>query len=453
MLGKVISAAKFVLIHNYFITSYPQRLYWFTMTLKKIVIIVLCTLFANMAGMAWAAQGSHSKTTTAPSSSEKNVAVVPVAGSSQAAALPDSASKDKLVVPEPPQVAGTSFILTDFNSGKVLAEKEADLRVEPASLTKVMTVYVIFNELRNGHLKLDDLVTISDNAWRTEGSRMFVDVNMQVKVEDLLQGVIIQSGNDASVALAEHVAGDEATFASMMNQHAARLGMVNSHFTNSMGLPHPDHYSTARDLATLARAVIKEFPEYYRWDSQKEFTYNKITQPNRNLLLWRDASVDGIKTGHTEAAGYCMMASAKRNDMRLISVVMGTASAIKRANESQSLLNFGFRFYESHRLYSAQQALAEPKIWKGDSNNLPVGFTEDFYVTVPARRFNDLKAEISVEQKIMAPITVGTTVGKVTFTLSGEPYFEAPLVALKDVGVGSFFQRIYDEILMRVKRS
>lgn len=423
------------------------------MTLKKIVIIVLCTLFATMAGISWATQSSSAKISTTSSASEKITPKVPASGSNPVAALSDTVAKDKLVAPEPPQIEGTSFILTDFNSGKVLAEKSADMRVEPASLTKVMTVYVIFNELSKGHLKLDDLVTISDNAWRTEGSRMFVDVNKQVKVEDLLQGVIIQSGNDASVALAEHVAGDEATFASMMNQHAARLGMVNSHFTNSMGLPHPDHYSTARDLAILARAVIKEFPEYYRWDSQKEFTYNKITQPNRNLLLWRDPSVDGIKTGHTEAAGYCMMASAKRNDMRLISVVMGTASAIKRANESQSLLNFGFRFYESHRLYSAQQALSEPKIWKGDIDTLPIGFAEDFYVTVPVHRFNDLKAEISVEQKIMAPIEAGTVVGKVTFTLSGEPYFEAPLVALKKVGVGSFFQRIYDEILMRVKRS
>jgi serine-type D-Ala-D-Ala carboxypeptidase (penicillin-binding protein 5/6) len=357
---------------------------------------------------------------------------------------------NQLTTPNPPQIAGTSYILEDFNSGKVLAEKDADLKVEPASLTKVMTVYVVFNALSQGNLKLDDLVTISDKAWRTEGSRMFVKVNEQVKVEDLLQGVIIQSGNDASVALAEHIAGDEATFASLMNQHAARLGMTNSHFSNSMGLPHPDHYSTARDLAKLARAVIKEFPQYYRWDSQKEYTYNKITQPNRNLLLWRDASVDGIKTGHTEAAGYCMMASAKRNDMRLISVVMGTASTNARANESETLLNYGFRFYETHRLYAAGEVINEPRIWKGDSKTLPLGFQEDVYVTVPTRHFNDLKASITVDKKIMAPVAAGTAMGSVRFTLGGAPYFEKPIVALKAVAVGGFFKRIYDEVLMLV---
>ncbi|NOT86390.1 MAG: D-alanyl-D-alanine carboxypeptidase [Methylococcaceae bacterium] len=356
----------------------------------------------------------------------------------------------KIVIPNPPQIAGTSFILEDFNSGKVLAEKDADLKVEPASLTKVMTVYVIFNELNKGSLKMDELVTISDKAWRTEGSRMFVKVNERVKVEDLLQGVIIQSGNDASVALAEHVAGDEATFATLMNQHAARIGMKDSHFTNSMGLPGPDHYSTARDLAKLARTLIKEFPQYYRWDSQKEFTYNKITQPNRNLLLWRDPSVDGIKTGHTEAAGYCMLASAKRNDMRLISVVMGTASANARSDESESLLNYGFRFYETHRLYTAGQALSESRVWKGDSKTVPIGFREDFYVTVPVRHFNDLKATINVDNKIMAPVAAGAAMGKVSFDLGGDPYFEAPIVALKAVPVGGFFKRIFDEGLMLV---
>ncbi|MEQ1637065.1 MAG: D-alanyl-D-alanine carboxypeptidase family protein [Methylococcales bacterium] len=381
----------------------------------------------------------------------KNAAITPTpqpaSSLGSVAAVKDS---DKMVIPNAPQVAGTSYILEDFNSGKVLAEKEADLKVEPASLTKVMTVYVIFHELNKGSLKLDEFVTISDKAWRTEGSRMFVKVNERVKVEDLLQGVIIQSGNDASVALAEHVAGDEATFATLMNQHAARLGMTNSHFSNSMGLPGPEHYSTARDLAKLARALIKEFPQYYRWDSQKEFTYNKITQPNRNLLLWRDPSVDGIKTGHTEAAGYCMMASAKRNDMRLISVIMGTASANARTNESESLLNYGFRFYETHRLYTAGQALSEPRVWKGDSSTVPVGFQEDFYVTVPVRHFNDLKATINVNKKTIAPVAANAAMGSVSFALAGEPYFEAPIVALKAVPVGGFFKRIFDEALMLV---
>lgn len=423
------------------------------MRYKKIAIIVLCGFLAGISELLSAEENLPATNTTAASSGTSPAPATPaLTGTTPAPVAGIASASAKILVPDPPQVAGSSFILEDFNSGQVLAQKEADLRVEPASLTKVLTVYVIFNELKKGRLKLDDLVTISDNAWRTEGSRMFVDVNKQVKVEDLLQGVIIQSGNDASVALAEHIAGDEATFASMMNQHAARLGMTNSHFTNSMGLPHPDHYSTARDLAKLAKAVIKEFPEYYRWDSQKEFTYNKITQPNRNLLLWRDPSVDGVKTGHTEAAGYCMIASAKRNDMRLISVVMGTASALKRASESQSLLTYGFRFYETHRLYTAQQVLNESKIWKGDSNTVGLGFPEDFYVTVPVRRFNDLKATITVDQIIMAPVAAGTPIGKVSFTLSGEPYYEVPLVTLKSVGVGSFLQRIYDEILMRVSR-
>lgn len=411
---------------------------------KQFSFWVVCAFLISNLAMVHAA-GTMSE------GAEANPAAVTVAPVVTPVATP-VADGGKILIPDPPVVAGTSFILEDFNSGKVLAEKEADTRVAPASLTKVMTVYVIFNELSKGHLKLDEMVTISDNAWKTQGSRMFVDVNKQVSVEDLLQGVIIQSGNDASVALAEHVAGDEATFANLMNQHAARLGMKDTHFTNSMGLPSPDHYSTARDLAKLTRALISEFPQYYRWDSQKEFTYNKITQPNRNLLLWRDPSVDGVKTGHTEEAGYCMIASAKRNDMRLISVVMGTKSPIARANESQSLLNYGFRFYETHRLYTAKQTLSEPKIWKGDIDKLPVGFIEDFYVTVPIRHFNDLKAEINVEPKIMAPVTEGTVLGKVVFTLGGAPYFEKPLVALKTVNTGSIFQRLYDQILMMVMR-
>ncbi len=253
-------------------------------------------------------------------------------------------AKNTILIPAAPRVAAKSYILIDYNSGKVLANKNADEKLSPASLTKIMTVYVIFRELKNGHLTLDEKVTISKKAWQTPGSRMFVEVNKQVSIEDLLQGVIIQSGNDASVALAEHVAGDEATFAAMMNQHAERLGMSNSHFQNSMGLPSNNHYSTARDLAILTTAVINEFPEYYKWDSQKEFTFNNITQPNRNKLLWRDKSVDGVKTGYTADAGYCMVTSALREGMRLISVVMGTASVNARANESQSLLNYGFRF-------------------------------------------------------------------------------------------------------------
>lgn len=355
---------------------------------------------------------------------------------------------NKILIPPAPSVAASSFILIDFNSGKVLAEKNADKRLAPASLTKIMTVYVIFRELSNGHLTLDEKVTISKKAWQTGGSRMFVEVNKQVSIEDLLQGVIIQSGNDASVALAEHVAGDESTFSAMMNQHAKRLGMLNSHFENSMGLPRKNHYTTARDLATLTSAVISEFPDYYRWDSQKEFTYNNITQPNRNKLLWRDKSVDGVKTGYTEEAGYCMVTSAIRDEMRLISVVMGTASANARANESQTLINYGFRFFETYKLYAGHEALNEARIWKGDVKTLPLGLKNDLFVTIPRRHYNDLKAEVDFDKKIVAPVKEGDALGNVNVSLAGTVIVNKPLVALKTVSKGGFVERLYDEALL-----
>lgn len=357
-----------------------------------------------------------------------------------------------IFTPAPPSVAGTSYILMDFDSGRVLAEKDPDKRVSPASLTKIMTVYVVFRELKAGHLTLDEKVTVSKNAWETGGSKMFIEVNKQVAVEDLLHGVVIQSGNDASVALAEHVAGSEQTFAAMMNEQASRLGMVNSNFENSTGLPMPNHFSSARDLALLAQAVIKEFPEYYRWDSQKEFTYNNITQKNRNLLLWRDESVDGLKTGYTEDAGYCMVASAKREDMRLISVVMGTASPNARANESQSLLNYGFRFFETHKLYEASKPLAEARVRKGDVSNLAVGLAEDLYVTAPRKHFNELKAETQVDKVIVAPINKGDTVGTLNITLAGDVIDSKPLVAIDSIAEGGFFRRLYDAVLVLLER-
>jgi D-alanyl-D-alanine carboxypeptidase (penicillin-binding protein 5/6) len=332
-----------------------------------------------------------------------------------------------------------------------LAEKDADKKVAPASLTKIMTAYVIYRELAGGHLKLDDKVTISQKAWQTAGSKMFVEVGKQVRLEDLLKGMIIQSGNDASVALAEHVGGSEANFAIMMNQHAARLQMTNSHFENSMGLPTLNHYSTARDLAKLTSALIAEFPEYYRWDAQKEFTYNKITQQNRNKLLWRDKTVDGVKTGFTDDAGYCMVASAKREGMRLISVVMGTASADARANESQSLLNYGFHFYETHRLYQGNISLKEVRVWGGESKTLQLGLANDLYVTIPRHHYNELKAVMSLNQDITAPITKGKTYGVVNVSFAGEPLVNQPLVALKDVVAGNFIQRFYDKLMKKLE--
>jgi len=349
-----------------------------------------------------------------------------------------------IFTPAAPSVAASSYLLRDFNSGRVLAEKDSDKRVAPASLTKIMTVYVVFRELKAGHLTLDEKVTISQNAWETGGSKMFVEVNKQVPIEDLLQGVVIQSGNDASVALAEHVAGSEQTFATMMNEQAARLGMTNTHFENSMGLPTENHYSSARDLATLAQALIKEFPEYYRWDSQKEFTYNGITQQNRNQLLWRDPSVDGIKTGFTDDAGYCMVASAKREDMRLISVVMGTASTNARANESQSLLNYGFRFFETHRLYEGGKALKEAKVRKCETSKLQVGLAEDVYVTAPRKHFSELKAETQLDKAILAPLNKGDAVGNLVVTLEGETIASKPLVAMDAIAQGGLFRRLYD---------
>ena len=364
-----------------------------------------------------------------------------------------NAETAEIATPPAPTIAATAYILQDYHTGKVLAENNADAKLAPASLTKIMTVYVVFRELSNGHLHLEDMATISEKAWKTSGSRMFVELGNQVKVEDLLKGVIIQSGNDASVALAEHVAGNEGTFADMMNQHAARLGMTNSHFKNSDGLPMDDHYTSARDLAILTAALIKEFPEWYRWFSQKEFTFNKITQHNRNQLLSRDESVDGVKTGFTDDAGYCLVASAIREDMRLISVVLGAKSANARANENQSLLNYGFRFFESHRLYEGKKPLNEARIWKGASKTIPLGLAEDLYATIPRRQYADLKGVITVDKKITAPVKAGTKLGSVKVTLKDQLINEKDLIALESVAQGNIIQRLSDSVLMMMEKS
>lgn len=363
-----------------------------------------------------------------------------------------NAEDAEISTPAAPTIAASAYILMSYDSGKVLAENNADVKLAPASLTKIMSVYVVLREISNGHLHLDDMVTISQKAWETPGSRMFVEVGNQVKVEDLLKGVIIQSGNDASVALAEHIAGDETTFADMMNQHAERLGMKNSHFQDSNGLPIDNHYTTARDLAILTQALIKEFPEYYRWFSQKEFTFNNIVQHNRNQLLSRDETVDGVKTGFTDAAGYCLVASALRNNMRLIAVVMGASSPNARANENQNLLNYGFRFFEAHKLYSGKTALTEARIWKGDTKNLQLGLAEDLYVTIPRRHYNDLKAVITIDKKITAPVKEGTKLGSVNVTLKDEVVANKDLIALKSVEQGNIIQRIYDSAMMMLEK-
>jgi D-alanyl-D-alanine carboxypeptidase (penicillin-binding protein 5/6) len=372
----------------------------------------------------------------------------------QIAVFQAKAENSEILTPLAPTIAASAYILQDYHTGKVLAESNADAKLAPASLTKIMTVYVVFRELGNGHLHLEDLATISQKAWETSGSRMFVEVNNQVTIEDLLKGVIIQSGNDASVALAEHVAGNETTFADMMNQHAARLGMTNTHFINSDGLPGEDHYTSARDLAILTTALIKEFPDYYRWFSQKEFTFNKITQHNRNKLLGRDESVDGVKTGFTDEAGYCLVASALREDMRLISVVMGTKSVNARAIENQNLLNYGYRFFESHRLYQGKTSLSEARLWKGETQNVQLGLAEDLYVLIPRRQYSDLKAVINIDKKITAPVKEGQKLGSVNVTLkNNEVIANKDLVALNTIDQGNIIRRLYDSALMMMEKS
>lgn len=355
------------------------------------------------------------------------------------------------VIPKAPEIAAKSYILVDHNSSKIIAQKNANVPMAPASITKVMTAYVIFSELEEGNIKLDDMVTVSKKAWKTPGSRMFIKVNSKVSVKELLQGMIIQSGNDASVALAEHIAGSEDTFAALMNQHALELGMSQTNFLNSTGLPDADHKTTARDLAILANALIKRFPKYYKWYSTKEYTYNNIKQPNRNSLLWRDESVDGMKTGYTEEAGYCLLSSAKRNKMRLVSVVLGTKSMNARAQESQKLLNFGFRFYESHVIYPASKPLKNIRIYKGAREKLAVGVAKDIAVTIPRGQYKNLKPSINIRTPLEAPVTKGTPLGKVEIKLDGKLLASSPLIALQTIDEGSLWQQAKDSALMMLE--
>ncbi len=351
-------------------------------------------------------------------------------------------------VPAPPKMATTGHLLVDFNSGKVLAESNASSRMEPASLTKIMTAYTVFRELEAGTITLSDEVLVSKKAWRTPGSRMFIEVGKKISVEMLLKGMIIQSGNDASVALAEHTAGSEETFANLMNEHAQRLGMHSSHFVNSTGLPHDDHYTTPADITLVAAATIHEFPDFYKWYAVKDFKFNNIEQNNRNKLLWRDASVDGMKTGHTEAAGYCLVASAEQKGMRLISVVMGTDSEESRASASQSLINYGFRFFETHKLYSGGDSLTKTRVWKGSKEMIRLGLTETLSVTIPRRQYEKLEAGMEITPQIMAPIKKGQPLGKIIIKLEGELVAEVPLIALESIGEGGWIDSAKDSVLL-----
>lgn len=348
--------------------------------------------------------------------------------------------------PPPPQVNASSYILMDYHSGRVLASDNPDLQVEPASITKMMTAYVVFSEIKSGNLALTDMVTISEKAWRTGGSKMFIEVDKQVLVEDLVRGMIVQSGNDACVALAEHIAGSEEVFASMMNQHAQKLGMTRSNFLNATGLPAEGHLVTAADVARLGQAMIAEFPDLYHFYSEKEFTYNKIKQHNRNTLLYRDPTVDGFKTGHTEAAGYCLATSAMRNGMRLINVIMGTDSEKARADESQKLINYGFRFYETHKLYRAGEERIKAEIWKGEEEEVPLGLNNDLYITIPKGSYDQLEASVDVPGLLTAPIQQGTRLGTLKIQLNGEVLAQQPLVALQTAAAAGWWSRTMDGI-------
>jgi len=348
--------------------------------------------------------------------------------------------------PAAPIIGAKSYLVIDSKTGHEIAALNADESLAPASLTKIMTTYVVFSALQQGQIALEEEVTVSEKAWRTEGSRMFIEVGTRVSVEELLLGMIVQSGNDASVALAEHIAGSESVFAEMMNQHAAALGMHSSNFRNATGLPADDHRTTARDLATLARAMIEEFPEYYLWHSIKEYTYNDIKQDNRNSLLWRDDSVDGLKTGHTEDAGYCLVASAKRDNMRIISVVMGTSSAKARADGSQALVNYGFRFFETRLLFKAGEEISNARIWKSANLYSRLGVLEDLYITVRRGSYDKLESRLDIPAIVTAPVAVGQPVAELSISLEGEEVLKTPLRALDANPEGSFWQRTKDSV-------
>ena len=341
-----------------------------------------------------------------------------------------------------------TYILTDFQSGQTLVSQNPSKRVEPASLTKMMTAQIVFSALRQKRISLKQIVPVSEKAWRAEGSRMFIEPGRPVTVEELINGLIVQSGNDASIALAEAIAGSEENFVNLMNKEAERLGMKGTHFTNTSGLPNPDHFTTAHDLTLLVSDIIRSFPEYYPLYSLREYTYNKISQPNRNRLLWLDPNVDGLKTGYTKAAGYCLVASAKRNNRRLISIILGAKSNSVRIKESQRLLNYGFLSYDTVRVFRKKQEVATIKLWKGQQKILRTGFNHDLYFSLPKGQASKLKASMEYKQPLIAPINVGQEVGVVKFIFDGKKMGKYPLIALESVEESSFFSRMWDEVLL-----
>ena len=349
-------------------------------------------------------------------------------------------------IPEPPSINAVGYILIDMNSGHVIAKNNANERMEPASLTKMMTSYLVAKAIKQGKVNLTDKVKISKKAWKMKGSRMFVEVGKKIPLEQLLIGMIVQSGNDATIALVEHIAGDEESFVKMMNETAQDMGLGDTHFVNATGWPHEDHYSTPRDMTMLGMNLIRDFPDHYKYYSRKEYTYNKIKQFNRNQLLWKDDSVDGIKTGHTDSAGYCLVASAKRGNMRLVSTVLGTKSKAARTTESQKLITYGFRFFETHKLYSSNDRLTDVKIWKGDSESLPLGILEDLFITIPRGQYDKLDASMSINATIVAPVDIGSVYGSINIMLGSQMVAKRDLVSLRTVGEGSIWHNLIDSV-------
>lgn len=384
---------------------------------------------------AWASASATAKpSTAAPTPTTNNSPQAPTA-----------------LTPTPPIINAKGYILLDANSGYVLAQQNSDQRMAPASLTKLMTMYVVSLALKNNHIHLTDMVPVSEAAWKTGGSRMFIKVNSSVSVQDLINGVVIASGNDASVALAEFVGGNQESFVQTMNKTAESLSMKNTHFTDATGLPDPSHYSTPTDFSILTRAIINNFPEDYKWYSQKWFTFNNITQSNRNRLLWRDATVDGLKTGHTDEAGYCLVASANRNGMRLISIIMGAPSDSVRATDTQALLNYGYRFFETHKLYAANESLTQARVWMGQHKQMNFGLGHDLYITIPKGQYDKLKGTLILDKELKAPIKKDQVFGNVEVTLNGQVIGSQPLVALSNNPEGNMFARLSDRLTLMIQ--
>jgi D-alanyl-D-alanine carboxypeptidase (penicillin-binding protein 5/6) len=365
---------------------------------------------------------------------------------------PPPMANNPIITPTPPSLNAKAYILIDVNSGKIIAEKNSEEKLPPASLTKIMTLYVVSNALKQNQIHLNDPVRISHDAWKTAGSRMFVKEGQQVTIKELLKGIIVDSGNDACAALAEHLGGSESGFAELMNYQAKQLGMTHTHFTDSTGLPNPDLYTTAKDLAILSRALINNFPEYYHWYKQKWFTFNGIRQANRNRLLWRDNQVDGVKTGHTDEAGFCLVSSAKHGDMRILSVLLGSPNDTSRADDSERLLNYGFRFFETHSLYKENSQVTEVPLYKGTQNSLPVGVLHHLFITIPTGQYQHLNISTNVPKYIQAPLKKGDQLGEIIVSFNNTVITKEPLYALNDAPAGGFFKRMKDSVRLVYKR-